>query len=521
MVSTLIARAFRNVVMCDQTREIFLDYSRRVFMFHQLQERQVVVDNPLELDGFRTLPEADQNLLCKSVADHFGEIFGRLQRICGRARLLEIIEFQEFQQGDPDACHYYIAYLVQEGKLRRIVTTNWDILIEEALRRTSVHPPNQLLNVVFDDRTYATRNDLAPQVYAKVHGSANQYPDEAESIVLTSEDIEAASDPQSWKQRLLYDYLDGTVLFCGYSATDTSIRIPAKAIERRDAAHELAGCSYYFAELNQLGEIATRFTRGEAQKHIRLYANDIFSSLYFGWLIERLKSAIEHERGQGQYHFPRWQNEDWNNILDRVQREIERLVPEWLEATIGAPAVRRWDKSCALIPIILSNITQLASQGQIEHALQYIPLPLETSKTVACLIMLLAVLDVAAQLECTIGAHLDTSFCGLTMLDPSGASRNIILLYGPSPQGALAAIDLYLSGLDRNGPIPPSPEVVIIPCQQYVFQADPLELPDFSQRRLPGELRARKHPISPESTFSSRSFEELVRLLRRELEEAP
>jgi hypothetical protein len=519
MLHKLIARAFRNIELTDASEGIFAIYSGQTFMSYQLQDRGIPAPNPVSLSDFRTLAPTEQENLCKNLVGDFGEIFGRLQNICNRSRLLELIEFTEFQGGNPDACHYYIAYLIQERKLRRIITTNWDLLIEEALRRTCPQQITDILNVIYDDPTYVTRNELADQVYAKVHGSAQQYPADPDSIVLTNEDIEAATTPGNWKQQLLYDYLDGTVLFCGYSAGDSSIRIPAKALELRDANNALAGCSYYFAELHGLSEVAVRFTQGDNRKHIRLYANDVFCSMYFGWLVNRLKSATEAERGQGQYHFPRWQPEDWSAVIDRLQQKIEQLTPEFLESTIGAPAGRRWDERSGLLPVMLSTLAQLASRGQVENGASYGSLPLETHrKTTEFLLMLMALKDVAQELASILTAQFESSYCGLTMLDENGASRNIILLYGPAPQGAVTAVDLYLNKLERENPPLPSPEVIIVPCEQYVYLEDTLELPDFARRGLRGEFKVNRRYISPNKVFLTQSYNELVQFLKSELE---
>ena len=239
MLARLISRAFNTLTLNDASRRFFETYSQRMFFAEALTRLSITSSNPVTLDEFRALDPGTQDLLCGTICDTYGEFFRDVQDEVGsKDRLLEILGFNEFRGGEPNPSHYYIAYLILEGKIQKIVTTNWDLLIERALGEVSPPSSQMELYIVRDSITFLNKGNSV-RFLAKVHGCASQFPPSSAEIVLTTDDLQAAMDPNGWRQRILSDFLSGTTIFTGYSGSDYTVMVPWQVFNRERAREGL------------------------------------------------------------------------------------------------------------------------------------------------------------------------------------------------------------------------------------------------------------------------------------------
>jgi hypothetical protein len=111
MLSRLISRTLYNLPLDDQSREFVLRYSRSKFFHECLTRRGQSSSNPTTLDEFRALSVEARDEVCSPISETYSEFFRDVQDFVGsKARLLELLEFDEFKNGEPNPCHYYIAY---------------------------------------------------------------------------------------------------------------------------------------------------------------------------------------------------------------------------------------------------------------------------------------------------------------------------------------------------------------------------------------------------------------------------
>ena len=157
MLETLISRTFFNLPVDEGSCQLFLKYSRSKFFAESLVRRRLSSSNPTTFDEFRALQPEVRDYVCKPICETYGDFFRDIQDFVGsKDRLLDLIEFNEFRRGEPNPSHYYMAYLILEGKLQKIVTTNWDLLIEATLNEVSPPSLRMNLHIIRDHRPFST-----------------------------------------------------------------------------------------------------------------------------------------------------------------------------------------------------------------------------------------------------------------------------------------------------------------------------------------------------------------------------
>lgn len=156
------------------------------------------------------------------------DITSSYSRIVGRPGLLHLIESIVDWDKTPTKAHTHLARLVKHRFIRTIITTNYDTLIEKALRKE---------NTVKDVDVIITEDDLrqVKEGHAKLiklHGCITQ----RESICITSQET---SKLGPWKMDFLRACLrQNGMVFLGYSARDRDISTAiVDVVESSDVAH--------------------------------------------------------------------------------------------------------------------------------------------------------------------------------------------------------------------------------------------------------------------------------------------
>ncbi len=101
--------------------------------------------------------------------------------------------------------------LLKTSKIDGVITTNWDLFLEDTFRDFSVF--------VGQEGLFASRNYGIAEIY-KIHGSSN----DPNSLVLTHEDYERFRKKNPYlSSKLLTIFVEHPIIFLGYSLTDPHI----------------------------------------------------------------------------------------------------------------------------------------------------------------------------------------------------------------------------------------------------------------------------------------------------------
>jgi hypothetical protein len=518
MLAELIAAALNNLPATPESADTFARYSRVHVFALRLADAGIRVNDPCELNDFRGIGRQRQSELCEPLVATYGDIFRDLLPLYGsKENLLRAIDFDIFVNAEPDVAHSFIAYLIVEGRITRVLTTNWDRLIEKAVQYATSRDWVETTRIVLDDPTWLDRLVGPPAIIAKVHGCASQYPLSVDQIVITTADLHAAAAP-GWRHDAVRELLSGRVLFCGYSGSDYTLMVPAVVIGalRQNAA--LQGAEYFIADETQLSAGARQLNGDVADRHLPMYANDTFASLYFSFLRKRFGQAIEtaNQQTRPERAFTQWTDAVWQAVLLRLRNLLNNELPEWLDSLIGDPHVRKYEDSIATIPIHLSVLRQLFLEGQVRNRSIYEPFRFDPVKDIVLLILIAAFVDLCQ--SSSLAVKIDSSFSGLTIFETTGATRSICFVYGTYVSSVERVINLYLDSVeDRDGQLPHF-EVIVVPCSHYQLGGAPAQPPrPVLAKRMPGMHIAKRRFIDPERVFECRDYDELINNLRDDL----
>lgn len=519
MMAELIARGFSGLGRDSRAHDLFRGYSSAHHFWFTATQEGYPVENPCTLDDFCLLPEGVRRKVCEVLCENYGNVFQELlECFDGKQGLLEAIGFQDFQASGPDCAHCYIAFLVIEGKLQRLVSANWDRLIEAAVDKFAPGPPADFLKVVKDEASWIRRHEGLDQLLVKAHGCCHDYPDNCGDIVLTTQDLVRSTVPNSWRQEALRDVFDATVIVTGYSLSDFTFNVAFTCSEqRRDSIQVDRSRRYIFQEAD-LSSSARCFIDNGPGKHVRLNANDLFSTMFYGWVRAGLRDALQGAHGQSPPERPfHWTDDGWNAALQRVECFLEGGFPEVLDCLLGPPSARDWD-GAAEVPVAISNLRRLFLDGKVGEKTKYRRLQFDATKDIVLLLMIVALHEAVRGKA---GWRLDprSGHLGVRLLVPGGGSRQVFLLYGSYPQNACAVLTRYLREAEEAHEVFPSPEIVIIPCCPYQVPDDAgLEPSGILSKRLPGACEIRKRFIAPSQVLNAGDFQGLVAQVATALE---
>jgi len=182
--------------------------------------------------------------------------------------------FQMFAYKDikPNSNHLLLAKLAQHGFLHTILTTNFDLLIEIALK--GQNPPTDF-KVMSNSQRITIENAIFPQKPSstnifKIHGSVENL----ESIRATLSDVSDKELSSNWKKTIEYIFKSGshnTVIILGYSCSD--------AFDITPAIKELEG------DVKQV--ILVMHSKNiEASSPVPLSITDTIFKHFPGWLVQ-------------------------------------------------------------------------------------------------------------------------------------------------------------------------------------------------------------------------------------------
>ncbi|WP_353070748.1 SIR2 family protein [Tunturiibacter gelidoferens] len=518
LLAQLIASAFRNLPHTAQADQLFLAVSRGQVFHLRLADMGITTAQPCTLDEFRGLADAVQADICNELINTYGDVFRDVESVYGSKReLLEAIDIEQFERAVPDVSHFYIAYLLIEGNISRVLTTNWDRLIEKAVAVSTSKPTNDFLTVAKDDATWLQRGERNTAVLAKVHGCATQYPTQCEQIVITTPELQVAA-ANGWRQDAVTEFLSGPTLFSGYSGSDYTLMVPTKVIDVLRKANALPAARYFVAEDKDLTAGALQLSGDRPDHHLRMYANDTFTSLYFAALRTRFKQAVElaGQQTRPERAFTRWSDAEWDELVRRLHHLLEVDLPSLLDDAIGLPGLRTYDESVGTIPVRLSELREMFIEGRVQHPNLYRPFRFDRIKDLVLLTLIAAFVELKAGRALSLS--LNNEIAGLNFIESTGAVRTVCFVYGTYAPAVVPMVTSYLNDLEASlGPLP-SFEVLIIPCSEYKVGT----IPSFAPRpvlakHLPGIATAIRTFVNPDVIFGASDFADLISRLRSEL----
>ena len=206
---------------------------------HQLLEDTLLTSPGDENSPFKPLDELS--------FDRLAELYCWLQRLGhGQMELCNLLKIQEFSNLIATEAHCYLAYLVREGLISEVLTTNYDNCLEKALKdsfsrqeqKSRKEPVCHVITTLEDyrlngGRRWSHNNRPTPlpvlRLY-KLNGCAVKYNDGKEkqsvqdSILLTERQLQSHKN-NPWKRDLLRDRLRSyALLLCGFGNDEPQVR---------------------------------------------------------------------------------------------------------------------------------------------------------------------------------------------------------------------------------------------------------------------------------------------------------
>ena len=190
---------------------------------------------PASLPDFQQLALEIAKGTGKTLADGEPEdrFLGRLQQaaVDVHARAAEILQLNT--RGNtprPNSLHTDLVLLYSQSLPLRLVTTNFDLLFEDAANHRFASPPER-----FTAPALPLGHDFEGIVH--IHGSIDRPP----SMVLTDVDFGRAYLTEGWSRRFLLQlFRSFTVLFVGYSHQDTVMHYLSRSLPARDSQPRFA-----------------------------------------------------------------------------------------------------------------------------------------------------------------------------------------------------------------------------------------------------------------------------------------
>ncbi len=284
--------------------------------------------------------------------------------------LLKVQEVYDDPEVEPDADHRLIALLIAEGVVRKVVTTNWDPLIEDAFAACHGDSAGSGLTVVAGGSQV---HDTQPPVIYKIHGCARhmrRQPDlHRRWLVATESQIRGWYDDDEWqafRDQVEVLIRNSRSLFIGLSAQDENLQV----IYRRavtpfveESAFERQRVVFAKPELEyEQKEILKALYRGHDGGYTRdvraidrktalpLFSKPLLGSLYVRCLLEKLRTL--YDSGPADEHTP-----DRDRMVDEGLAAFRQLLIDRYDGI--ADPTQRWRRLVQELPRAVSRFVRL------------------------------------------------------------------------------------------------------------------------------------------------------------------
>jgi len=188
---------------------------------------------PSNLPSFRGLVEEIERITETEKRSHESDdqFLGRVNQQRGTDVHSRTIQFLKEDDPEPNQLHHDLVSLFEKPESVRIVTTNYDTLLEQAAGDAFSEAPS-----VFQAPALPLGHDFNGVVH--LHGSWNQPPDR---IVLTDKDFGRAYLSEGWARDFLVEMFgEYDVLFVGYSHNDVVVKYLSRGLPPSSDASQYA-----------------------------------------------------------------------------------------------------------------------------------------------------------------------------------------------------------------------------------------------------------------------------------------
>lgn len=295
----------------------------------------------LPLQEWSDLPTALRRLL----QERYSQVLGAIDLSISedlRTDVLDIPGTYADPHTNPTSEHRLLALLVSEGLVGRVISTNWDDLIEKACAATHGLSP------VIIAGPQDVPGSLDPPFLAKIHGcarKAREDPAYANGLVVTATQIgEWPNKPENQGLRTIVDSVirNGNCCFVGLSAQDFNIQqahfaaamssdpLPADRLPTFAETDVQAGQQQVLAAMSSAagGEMARLVERAT----LGIRANDVLGAAYFHGVFAKLKVIAER--------MPRSEERVYGAFVTEGLATTMSQLTDWLD---GLADDRRWD----------------------------------------------------------------------------------------------------------------------------------------------------------------------------------
>jgi len=179
--------------------------------------------------------ECNSDIIIRLIGGQLGKLCEVLEQedILDHSQIVKTLRIKDFSDLQPVPAHYYIAFLVHEGLINEVITTNYDCCLRKAIENTSQKSNHIKSESIFDLESYRKKGSrrLLPhngnilRVY-KINGCAKNLLDKEnyKSILLTEKQLQHM-DNRKWAKDLLRDRARSrSIIFSGFGSDEPQVR---------------------------------------------------------------------------------------------------------------------------------------------------------------------------------------------------------------------------------------------------------------------------------------------------------
>ena len=274
--------------------------------------------------------------LIKELISKYSDVLGVVVRDGGAGKnlwwdILKLHEEYSKEEIEPDVDHRLLALLVEEGVVKKLGTTNWDSLIENAVCESR---GNTNSFGIYNDPNNLQEVEGQRGKLLKIHGcarSAKENPEQFKGLmVATKNQINSwATLPlfEPFREELRSMFRQSPPLFIGFSGNDVNIQLEVlKALVRENVASGSFKLIFTGSQITQTHRQIFESAYGtedynanvvniEARSFVNLYSQPLLGALYISAFIEKLRVIASKGRQEILSFFD--DVEAWINVLEK------------------------------------------------------------------------------------------------------------------------------------------------------------------------------------------------------------
>lgn len=281
-------------------------------------------------------PQEEKEGLIKELISKYSDVLGVVVRDGNGGKnlwwdILELHEEYSNEEVEPDIDHRLLALLIEEGVVRKLGTTNWDSLIENAV---SDSRGNGNSFGIYNDPNNLQEVEGQRGKLLKIHGcarSAKENPQRFKNLMIaTKNQINSwATQPQfePFREELRSMFRQSPPLFIGFSGNDVNIQLEVlKALVSENVVTGSYKLLFTGSQITQTHRQIFESAYGteaynvepediEGRSFVKLYSQPLLGALYLSAFVGKLRIIANKGRQEILSFFD--DVETWINILEK------------------------------------------------------------------------------------------------------------------------------------------------------------------------------------------------------------